>query len=248
MFTLRFGQAATVNRSALQFPNGVGQTIPQLRGQVNISQQQRLAAALQHQLSQSGTRMSPQQQQQLMQAQVRALEAQQQAQAQAQGQQTQTPTAQQPQSGQTQPQQPVIQIQTHNLSTQPAAQPLVTMMRFADGSSASPPPQQATSSNSGTPVSVNGNSNGSTNGNTGAVTQRPGSGQNQEATAISSPLDPDTAAVITSLGARPVASYYNAMQALQSMFEANDGVAVGSNPNGGTQTRFQATPQVRCFY
>lgn len=231
---------AAVNRSALQFPNGVGQTIPQLRGQVNISQQQRLAAALQHQLSQSGARISPQQQQ-LMQAQVRVLEAQQQAQAQAQGQQTQTPTPQQPQSGQTQPQQPTIQIQTHNLSTQPVAQPLVTMMRFADGSSASPPPQQATPSNSGTPVSVNGNSNGNANGNAGAATQRPASGQNQEA--ISSPLDPDTAAVITSIGARPVASYYNAIQALQSMFEANDGVTVSPNPGGSTQTRFQATPQ-----
>lgn len=189
--------------------------------------------------------MSPQQQQ-LMQAQVRVLEAHQQA--QAQGQQTRTPTPQQPQSGQTQPQQPAIQIQTHNLSTQPVAQPLVTTMRFADGSSASPPPQQVTSSNSGTPVSVNGNSNGNANGNAGAATQRPASGQNQEATAISSPLDPDTAAVITSLGARPVASYYNAIQALQSMFEANDGVVVSPNQNGSTQTRFQATPQVRCFY
>ena len=206
--------------------------MPQIRGQVNISQQQRLAAALQHQLSQSGARMSPQQQQ-LMQAQVRALEAQQQAQVQAQGQ---TPA----QSGQTQPQQSAVQIQ--NLPIQPATQPLVTTIQLANGSSASPPPQQAVSSNSGTPVSINGSSNGSTNGNGGAATQRPASAQNQEATATSPPLDPDTATVITSIGVRPVASYYNAMQTLQSMFEINDGVTV--NPNGSSQTRFQATPQV----
>ena len=66
--------------------------------------------------------------------------------------------------------------------------------------------------------------------------------QNQEVTTTPSPLDPDTAAVITSIGARPVASYYNAIQTLQSMFEVNDGVTV--NLNGSTQTRFQATPQV----
>lgn len=209
---------------------------------MNISQQQRLAAALQHQLSQSGARMSPQQQQ-LVQAQVRALEAQQQVQAQAQGQQGQTPAPQQLQPGQAQPQQPAIQIQTHSLPTQPAAQPLVTTMQFTNGSSSSSPPQQAVSSTSGTPVSVNGNSSGSANGNGGAVTRGTGSAQNQEATATPSPLDPDTAAVITSLGARPVASYYNAIQTLQSMFEINDGVTV--NPNGSTQTRFQATPQVR---
>jgi hypothetical protein len=207
---------------------------------VNISQQQRLAAALQHQLSQSGTRLSPQQQQQLMQAQVRVLEAQQQAQAQAQGQQGQSPAPQQPQTGQTQIQQPAIQIQTHNLPTQPATQPIVTTMQFANGTSASPTPQQAVSSSSGTPVSVN----GSANGNGGAATQRPASGQNQEATTMPSPLDPDAAATITSVGARPVASYYNALQTLQSMFEANDGVTVNPNPNGSTQTRFQATPQV----
>ena len=209
---------------------------------MNISQQQRLAA-LQHQLSQSGTRLSPQQQQQLMQAQVRVLEAQQQAQAQAQGQQGQSPAPQQPQTGQTQLQQPTIQIQTHNLPTQPAAQPLITTMQFANGTSASPPPQQTVSSNSGTPVSVN----GSANGNGGAAAQRPTSGQNQETTTITSPLDPDAAAVITSLGARPVASYYNALQTLQSMFEANDGVTANPNPNGSTQTRFQATPQVCGF-
>ena len=75
------------------------------------------------------------------------------------------------------------------------------------------------------------------------MTQRPASVQNQEATTTPSPLDPDTAAVITSLGSRPVASFYNAIQTLQSMFEINDGVTV--NPNGSTQTRFQATPQVR---
>jgi len=185
--------------------------------------------------------MSPQQQQ-MVQAQVRALEAQQQAQVQAQGQ-GQTPTPQQLQAGQAQPQQPAIQIQTHNLPTQPAAQPLITTMQFTNGSSASPPPPQSVSSSSGTPVSINGNSNGSANGNGGATTQRPASVPNQETTAASPPLDPDTAAVITSIGARPVASYYNAMQTLQSMFEVNDGVTV--NPNGSTQTRFQATPQVR---
>ena len=204
---------------------------------MNISQQQRLAAALQHQLSQSGTRMSPQQQQ-LMQAQVRALEAQQQAQAQSQ--QGQTPAPQQLQPGQTQPQQTTVQIQ--NLPVQPAAQPLVTTIQLANGSSASPPPQQAVSSNSGTPVSINGSSNGSTNGNGGAATQRPAPVQNQEATTTPSPLDSDTAAVITSIGVRPVASYYGAMQTLQSMFEINDGVTV--NSNGSSQTRFQATPQV----
>ncbi|KAF9644037.1 hypothetical protein BDM02DRAFT_3190961 [Thelephora ganbajun] len=229
---------ATVNRATLQFSNGVGQNVPQIRGQVNISQQQRLAAALQHQLSQGSARMSPQQQQ-LVQAQVRALEAQQ-AHAQAQGQQVQTPAPQQLQPGQTQPQQPAIQIQTHNLPAQPAAQPLITTIPLANGTSASPPPQQAVSSTSGTPVSVNGNSNGSANGNGGAVTQRPASVQNQEATATPSPLDPDTATAITSISARPVA-YYNAIQTLQSMFEINDGVTV--NPNGSAQTRFQATPQ-----
>ena len=217
--------------------------MPQIRGQVNISQQQRLAAALQHQLSQSGTRISPQQQQQLVQAQVRVLEAQQQAQAQAQSQQGQTPSPQQHQPGQTQTQQPAIQIQTHNLPTQPAAQPLVTTMQFANGTSGSPPPQQAVSSSSGAPVSITANSSGSSNGSAVAVTQRPGSVQNQEVTATPPPLDPDTAAVITSIGARPVASYYNAIQTLQSMFEVNDGVTV--NPGGSTQTRFQATPQVR---
>jgi len=184
--------------------------------------------------------MSPQQQQ-LVQAQVRALEAQQQAQVQAQGQQGQTSTPQQLQPGQAQTQQPAIQIQTHNLPTQSATQPLVTTMQFTNGTSASPPPQQAVSSTSGTPVSANSSTNG--NGNGGVATQRPTSGQNQEATAPASPLDSDTAAVITSIGARPVASYYNAIQTLQSMFEINDGVTV--NSNGSTQTRFQATPQVR---
>lgn len=187
--------------------------------------------------------MSPQQQQ-LMQAQVRALEAQQQVQAQAQGQQGQTPTPQQP--GAAQPQS-AIQVQTNNLGTQPATQPLVTTMQFANGASASPPPQQSVSSSSGTPVSINGSSSGSANGNGngngGAVTQRPASVQNRDATMSPSPLDPDTSAVITSIGARPVASYYTAMQTLQSMFEVDGGVTV--NPNGSTQTRFQATPQVR---
>lgn len=183
--------------------------------------------------------MSPQQQQQLLQAQVRVLEAQQQAQAQGQGQQGQTsPTT----VAQTQPQQPAIQIQTHNLPTQPAAQPIVTTVQFANGTSGSPPPQQSISSNSGTPASVSTNSNGSAGGNGPATAQRPASVPGQEAAATSSPLDPDTAAVITSIGARPVASYYNAMQTLQSMFEVNDGVV---NSNGGTQSRFQATPQVR---
>ena len=84
--------------------------------------------------------------------------------------------------------------------------------------------------------------NGSANGNGGVVTQRPASVQNQETTAPPSPLDPETAAVITSIGAQPVASFYNANLALQSMFEANDGVTV--NPNGSAQTRFQVTPQV----
>ena len=238
IFTSRFSQGAAVNRGALQFPNGVGQAVPQIRGQVNISQQQRLAAALQHQLSQSGTRISPQQQQ-LIQAQVRVLEAQQKAQAQAQGQQGQTPAPQQVQSGQGQPQQPAIQIQTHNLPTQPVAQPLITTMQFANGKSASPPPQQSVSSNSGTPVSINGSSSGSGSGNGGAVIQRSVSAQNQEATSTQSPLDSDTTAVTTSIGARP---YYNAVHSLQSMFEANDGVTV--NPNGSTQTRFQVTPQV----
>lgn len=176
--------------------------------------------------------MSPQQQQ-LVQAQVRALDAQ----AQAQGQQGQTPT---PQPGQAPPQQPAIQIQTHNLPAQPATQPLVTTMQFTNGTPASP--QQAVSSTSGTPVSVNGSASGSTNGNGGAAPQRPASVQNQETTATPSPLDPDTAAVIASIGGRPVPSYYNAMQTLQSMFEVNEGVTV--NPNGSTQTRFQATPQV----
>jgi len=74
------------------------------------------------------------------------------------------------------------------------------------------------------------------------VIQRPASVQTQEATATPSPLDPDTAAVITSIGAQPVASYYNAIQTLQSMFEVNDGVTI--NPNGSAQTRFQVTPQV----
>lgn len=187
--------------------------------------------------------MSPQQQQQLMQAQVRVLEAQQQAQAQAQGHQGQAPAPQQVQPGQAQPQQTATQIQTHNLPAQPAAQPLAATMQFANGKSASPPPHQAVSSNSGTPVSINGGSNGSANGNGGAMTQRPASVQNQEATSAQSPLDPETATVITSIGTRPVASYYNAIQTLQSMFEANDNLAV--NPNGSTQTRFQATPQVR---
>lgn len=182
--------------------------------------------------------MSPQQQQ-LVQAQVRALDAQQQAQTQAPAQQGQTPA---PQPGQTQPQPPAIQIQTHNLPTQSTTQPLVTTMQFTNGTSASPPPQQAVSSTSGTPVSVNGSASGSTNGSGGTVTQRPASVQNQEATATPSPLDPDTAAVVTSIGARPVASYYTAIQTLQSMFEINEGVTV--NPNGSTQTRFQATPQV----
>ena len=77
------------------------------------------------------------------------------------------------------------------------------------------------------------------------MVQRPASVQNnQEATATPSPLDPDTAAVITSIGAQPVASYYNAIQTLQSMFEVNDGVTI--NPNGSAQTRFQVTPQVGC--
>ena len=210
---------------------------------MNISQQQRLAAVLQHQLSQGGTRMSPQQQQ-LVQAQVRVLEAQQQAQAQVQSRQGQTPSPQQPQPGQTQPQQPVIQIQTHNVSTQPATQPLITSVQFANGISASPP-QQAVSSGSGTPVSTNGSSNGGANGSGGTATQRPASAQNQEATATPSPLDPDTADVITSIGARP-AAYYNAIQTLQSMFELNDSVTI--NPNGSTQTRFQATPQVCSIY
>ena len=173
-----------------------------------------------------------------MQAQVRVLEAQQ-AQVQAQAQ-TQTP--QQPQTGQTQPQQPTVQVQTHN-PPQPSTQPLVAAVQLTNGASASPPPQQAASSGSGTPVSVSGNSSGSTNGNGGAVSQRPT--PNQEATATSPPLDPETAAVMTSIGARPVASYYNAMQTLQSMFEVNEGVTVSLNANGSAQTRFQATPQVR---
>ena len=77
------------------------------------------------------------------------------------------------------------------------------------------------------------------------MAQRPTLVQNQEATATAtpSPLDPDTAAVITSIGAQPVASYYNAIKTLQSMFEVNDGVTI--NPNGSAQTRFQVTPQVR---
>ena len=77
------------------------------------------------------------------------------------------------------------------------------------------------------------------------MAQRPALVQNQEATATAtpSPLDPDTAAVITSIGAQPVASYYNAIKTLQSMFEVNDGVTI--NPNGSAQTRFQVTPQVR---
>ena len=169
-----------------------------------------------------------------MQAQVRVLEAQQQAQAQAQGHQGQSST-QQVQPGQAQPQQPAIQIQTQNLPAQPVAQPLVTTMQFANGKSASPPPQQTISSGSGTPVSINGGSNG----NGGAATQRPGSVQNQERTSTQSPPDLDTASTI---GARPVASYYSAIQSLQSMFEPIDSVTV--NPNGSTQTRFQATPQV----
>lgn len=213
-----------------------------LRSQVNISQQQRLAVALQQQLSQSGARISPQQQQ-LIQAQVRVLEAQQQAQAQAQGQQGQSPVPQQVQPGQSQPQQSAIQIQTHNLPTQSTAQPLVTTMQFTNGKSASPPPPQTVSSNSGTPVSINGGSSGSSNGNGGVVvTQRPGSVQNQEGTPT--PLDPDTAAVMASIGSRPVAYYNNAIQTqtMHSIFEANEGVTV--NPNGSTQTRFQATPQV----
>ena len=209
---------------------------------MNISQQQRLAAAIHHQLSQSGARISPQQQQ-MIQAQVRVLEAQQQAQAQAQGQQAQTSAPQQVQPGQAQPQQPTIQIQTHSLPTQQAAQPLVTTMQFANGKSASPPPQQAVSSSSGTPVSTSAGSSGSANGNGAAVTQRLGPVQNQEATSTQSPLESDTAAVISSIGTRPVASYYNAIQTLHSMFEANDGVTV--NPNGSAQTRFQVTPQVR---
>jgi hypothetical protein len=174
------------------------------------------------------------------------LEAQQQAQAQAQGQQGQTSASQQPPTGQAQPQQPAIQIQTHNLPTQPVAQPLIAAVQLVNGVSTSPSPLQAVSSGSGTPVSINGNSSGSANGNTGAATQRPASGQNQETTATPSPLDSDTAAVITSIGARPVPSVYNAMQTLQSMFEtsANEGVNVNVNPNGSTQTRFQATPQV----
>jgi hypothetical protein len=73
------------------------------------------------------------------------------------------------------------------------------------------------------------------------VIQRPASVQNQEGTPT--PLDPDTAAVIASISSRPVAYYNNPIQTLQSMFEANEGVTV--NPNGSTQTRFQATPQVR---
>jgi hypothetical protein len=190
--------------------------VPQIRGQVNISQQQRIAAALQHQLSQGGARMSPQQQQ-MMQAQVRVLE--QQAQAQGQGQPGQTPA----------PQQPTIQVQTQNLP-----QPV----QFANGTSTSPPPLQAVSSTSGTPVSAS----GSVNGNGGPAVQRSTPVQSQDATTTTPPLDADTAAVITSIGARPVASYYNAMQTLQSMFEINDGVTV--NANGSTQTRFQATPQV----
>jgi len=178
--------------------------------------------------------MSPQQQQ-IVQAQVRALDAQQQAQIQAQGQPG-TPASRQIQTGQ----QPAIQIQTHNLPSQPATQPLVAAVQFANGTSGSPPPQQAVSSTSGTPVSINGSASGSTNG--GTVVQRPASVQNQEATATPSPLDPDTAAVITSIGAQPVASYYNALKTLQSMFEVNDGVTI--NPNGSAQTRFQVTPQV----
>ena len=216
--------------------------MPQIRGQVNISQQQRLAVALQQQLSQSGVRMSPQQQQ-LVQAQVRALDAQQQAQAQAQAQQGQTPAPRQLQSGQTQPQQPAIQVQTHNLPTQPATQPLVTTMQFTNGTSASPPPQQSVSSTSGTPVSINGGASGNTNGGGGAVTQGPASAQNQGVTATSSPLDSDAAAVITSIGGAQPVPYFNAIQTLQSMFEVNDGVTI--NPNGSAQTRFQATPQVR---
>jgi hypothetical protein len=212
-----------------------------MRGQVNISQQQRLAVVLQQQLS-SGARISPQQQQQLLQAQVRVMEAQQQAQVQAQGHQGQTPVPQQVQPGQAPTQQSAIQIQTHNLPTQPAAQPFVTTMQFLNGKSASPSPQTVTST-SGTPVSINGGSNGSANGNGGAVIQRPASVQNPEATSTQSPLDPETAAVIASIGSRPTAYYNNTIQTLQSMFETNESVTV--NPNGSTQTRFQATPQVR---
>jgi hypothetical protein len=156
-FSLRSAQAAAVNRGALQFPNGVGQTVQPLRGQVNISQQQRIAASTTtttesewHQdISTTTTAVNTGPGQGM-------LEAQQQAQAQAQGQQGQTPVPQQVQSGQAQPQQPAIQIQTHNLPGQPVAQPLVTAMQFANGKSASPPPQQTVPSNSGTPVSING--------------------------------------------------------------------------------------------
>lgn len=179
--------------------------------------------------------MSPQHKQ-LVQAQVRALEAQQQAQAQAQGQQGQTPAPQQLQPGQTQPQQPAIQVQVQN-STQPTTQPLVTTMQFTNSLSASPP-QQTVSPSSGTPGSIN----GSSNGNGGATIQGPASVQNQVAITTPSPLEPDTTDAATSVGTLPTASYLNAIQTLQSMFEVNDGATV--NPNGSAQTRFQATPQV----